>query len=237
MIIKRIYKAIKYRIDRYRYASAPRRKRLVDNYLNTHSVRKLQIGCGRNMLSGWLNTDASLKICQKGAVYMNAGEPFPLPDASIDYVFSEHLFEHLTYPQAVNMLSECHRVLKPHGVIRIATPNLQFLLDLYQHPERPINKRFIEWSAGGGAGGGVFPASSVYIISKYHTAWGHKIIYDAETLTILLRENGFDDVCQCEIGNSKHDALKNVEGHHVNSQTSFEFCELQTMILEATNNE
>lgn len=214
-----------------------RRKKLIASYLQNHHIAKLQIGCGGNLISGWLNTDVSIKRCRRGTVYavnMDAGEPFPLPDASINYIFSEHLFEHLPFPQAVNMLKECHRVLKPHGVIRIATPDLRFLLDLYQHPERPINKRFIEWSARGGSGGGVFPESSVYVISKYHTAWGHKIIYDAESLSELLLENGFDNVYQCEIGKSFHVALKNVERHHVNNETPYEFCELQTMILEAT---
>src|SRR5512146_1023223 len=33
------------------------RRRVVAAYLATHSVRKLQIGCGGNLLSGWLNSD------------------------------------------------------------------------------------------------------------------------------------------------------------------------------------
>ena len=78
---------------------------------------------------------------------MDAGEPFPILDNTIDYVYSEHLFEHLTYKQAKNMLKESYRVLKENGVIRIATPNLQFLIDLYLHPEKDINKSYKSFKA------------------------------------------------------------------------------------------
>lgn len=235
MIIRRIWRFLRYRFDIYKYRSKKRNDSLINNYIVNHGVAKLQIGSGKNKLSGWLNTDISIKRCKEGAVYLDAGEPFPLPDASIDYVFSEHLFEHLGYSQAVNMLKECHRVLKSHGVIRIATPNLQFLLDLYQNPERTINKRYIEWSANGGGGGSKLPNSSVYVINKFHTEWGHQIIYDAETLKTLLINYGFDEICLCEIGESKHEGLRNVEGHQYCMPP--EFCALETMVLEARKSE
>lgn len=233
MIIRRIWRSLRYRFDIYKYRSKKRNDSLINNYFKNHGVAKLQIGCGDNKLSGWLNTDISIKRCKEGAVYLDAGEPFPLRDACIDYIFSEHLFEHLKYSQALNMLSECHRVLKPHGIIRIATPNLLFLLDLYQNPEKHINKQYIEWSSNGGGGGGeIIPSSSVYVINKFHTYWGHKIVYDPDTLTELLKQNGFCDICQYEIGDSKHDALKNVEIHH--KIIPHDFCALETMIFEAS---
>lgn len=204
---------------------------MINNYLTNHDIVKLQIGCGWNMLPDWLNTDADIDSCKWGATFLDAGKPFPLPDACMDYVFSEHLFEHLTYSQALNMLRECHRVLKPNGVIRIATPNLLFLLDLYQNPEKPINKRYVEWSANGGGKTEKLPPTPVYIINKFHTHWGHQIVYDPDTLTELLRQNGFENICQCEIGQSKHEALKDVERH--SNTMPEEFCTLETMILEA----
>ena len=231
-MIKRIITAISSRIKRSYYKSGFHRNRQIRSYLEQYPVAKLQIGCGPNRLSGWLNTDISLTECKKGAVYMNAGEHFPLPDSSIDYIYSEHLFEHLTYSAAVNMLRECHRVLKPHGVIRISTPDLRFLVDLYENPSDPLNERFIKWSANGGAGGEIIPAAPAYVISKFHTTWGHKIIYDYDTLAALLQQFGFNDICQCELNQSNHSALQCVERHHLIN--SVEFYKLQTMILEAT---
>ena len=233
MMIRRILSNYKYRIKRCISKSDLRNRILIKNYLNKHHVAMLQIGCGHHRLPNWLNVDISYDRCAEGAVYMDAGEPFPIPDASIDYVFSEHLFEHLTFPQAENMLKECHRVLKPRGIMRIATPNLQFLVDLYQNPEKTINKRYIEWSANGGGGGLKIPNSPVYVINKFHTEWGHQIIYDAETLKALLINNGFDEICMCNIGESKHEELRNVEGHQYCMPP--DFCALETMIIEASN--
>ena len=202
------------------------RKWKIRKYLKSTEEPKLQIGCGRNPMKGWLNTDISL-LCVYG-VYMDAGKPFPLPDASFNYVYSEHLFEHLTYHQAVNMLKESYRVLKPGGVIRITTPNLQFLLGLYQEPEKPIHKEYIEYSTKNAG----IPATPVYMINRFHTAWGHKIIYDKETLKDLLEQAGFKDICYCEVSQSTHAALRNVEGHF--KRIPAEFNRLESMVVEAT---
>jgi len=201
--------------------------RRIRKYMRTTQEPKLQIGCGGNLLDGWLNTGISLQECRAG-IYLDAGKRFPFPDASFDHIFSEHLFEHLTYPQAINMLKESYRVLKPGGVMRVATPNLRFLLGLYQDPENPLHKRYIEYTAKNGN----LPPTAVFVINRFHTAWGHQIVYDKETLTTLLEQAGFKDVCSCEVSQSSHPALNGVEGHF--KSLPAEFNSLETMVLEAT---
>ena len=49
------------------------------------------------------------------------GEPLPLPDASVDLVVSDHVFEHVDDPDGV--VAELDRVLKPGGWICARTPN------------------------------------------------------------------------------------------------------------------
>lgn len=203
------------------------RKLAVDQYLRGHEVAKLQIGCGPYPLEGWLNTDVLTNLRKGSPIYMDAGEPFPIPNASFDYVYSEHLFEHLTYPQATNMLKECYRILKPNGILRIATPNLQFLVDLYLHPEEELNKKYNEFNAERSG----LPLSPVYTVNYFHTTWGHKIIYDPMTLSRFLEEVGFKDICQCEVSKSGHEALCDVEQHFKGLQ--YEFNLLETMVLEA----
>lgn len=58
-------------------------------------------------------------------------------------------------------------------------------------------------------------------------------LYD--TLAALLQQYGFSDICQCELSQSKHAALQDIERHHL--VFSVEFYKLQTMILEATKTE
>ena len=67
------------------------RKKVVGEYLKNHEIAKLQIGCGPYPLEGWLNTDVSSRLRKGSPMFMDAGKPFPLPDTSFDYVYSEHL--------------------------------------------------------------------------------------------------------------------------------------------------
>lgn len=201
------------------------RGRRIKRYLKLADKPKLQIGCGSNRLDGWLNVGISLDECWKG-VYMDAGKRFPFPDESMNYIYSEHLFEHLTYQQAQNMLKESYRVLKPGGVMRVATPDLRFLLGLYQEPEKPLHKEYMEFSVKDNG----MPASPVYVISRFHTNWGHQIIYDRETLTKKLEEVGFKDITSCEVGQSVHKELNGVEAHF--KVMPYEFDLLETMIVE-----
>ena len=203
------------------------KNRRIRKYLQNTQDPKLQIGCGANHLEGWLNTGISIEECRAG-IYLNAGNRFPFLDNTFGYIFSEHLFEHLSYPQAMNMLKESYRVLKPGGVMRVATPNLRFLLGLYQEPEKPLHKRYIEYTAKNGG----IPPTAVFVINRFHTAWGHQIVYDAETLTDLLEQVGFKDVRPCEVSHSEHAALNGVEGHFKSLPP--EFNQLETMVLEAS---
>src|SRR3990170_2202480 len=61
--------------------------RVIRDYLESHSVRKLHLGAGGNDPVGWLNTDISPT---REEVYVNAAQPYPFSDGSFQYVFSEH---------------------------------------------------------------------------------------------------------------------------------------------------
>ena len=199
----------------------------IRRYLQSTSEPKLQIGFGGNPIQGWFNTGISFVECWHGN-YLDAGKPFLFPDSSLNYIFSEHLFEHLTYQQGLNMLKESYRILKPGGVIRIATPDLRFLLGLYQEPEKPLHKDYMKYSVKDLG----MPPTPVYVISRFHTSWGHQVIYDKETLAGLLEQVGFKDVCMCEVSNSRHQALNGVEAHF--KFLPPEYNELETMVIEAS---
>jgi uncharacterized protein YbaR (Trm112 family) len=54
----------------------------------------------------------------------------PFADASMDRVSADSVLEHLAYPHLV--LHECHRVLRPGGVVHIATP---WVFNLHGYPD------------------------------------------------------------------------------------------------------
>jgi predicted SAM-dependent methyltransferase len=67
------------------------------------------------------------------AFYYEKGDELPFADACFDYVFSEHFLHHLFFDEGVALLRECHRVLKPWGVIRTVVPDAD--LRSYEAPE------------------------------------------------------------------------------------------------------
>ena len=97
---------------------------MIPQYLANTEVKKLQIGGGPNVLEGWLNVN--IYCGHKGEVirqaYMDATRPFPFADETFQYIFAEHMIEHITYSDADNMIRECARVMKKGGRIRLATP-------------------------------------------------------------------------------------------------------------------
>ena len=87
-IISRLYhKPPKYFIDHLRVKRLKARsKPIFQRYLRDEGVKKLQIGCGYNVIEGWLNTDLIYK--RNKVAYLDAGRPFPFPDNSFDYIYS-----------------------------------------------------------------------------------------------------------------------------------------------------
>ena len=104
---------------RYWKWNAPRQ---IGAYIKRSEDRKLQIGTGSNVLDGWLNS--TLYPFVPGTVFLDASQPFPISTGSFDYIFSEHVIEHLEFAEAETMLREGFRILKPAGRIRLATPDL-----------------------------------------------------------------------------------------------------------------
>ena len=114
--------------------------RVIRDYLESHSVRKLQLGAGGNDPIGWLNTDIEPT---SNEVYLDATKRYPFPDGSFQYVFSEHVIEYVPWEAGVAMLKECYRVLAPGGKLRVVTPNLAKFVQLLAGNPDADAQRFI----------------------------------------------------------------------------------------------
>lgn len=73
---------------------------------------KLQFGAGGNLLHGWENHDADIDVTK----------PLPFADVVADTILAEHLGEHLDSGELLRFLTECHRILKPQGTMRLCCP-------------------------------------------------------------------------------------------------------------------
>jgi predicted SAM-dependent methyltransferase len=202
-------------------------RRQIEDYMAAHTVKKLHIGCAWHLMPGWLNND--LYPTRKEAVHFDATKTFPIPSSSFDYIFSEHMIEHLTYDGGAMMLRECYRVLKPGGVIRTSTPDLQFLIDLYKEPKSPMQAEYIKvaskWDTRSAA------EMDTFVINMYMRRWGHLFIYDEKVLRLTMERAGFTTIRRCNLNESSEPALSNLE-HEERSAPGF--IRLETMTLEGT---
>ena len=190
------------------------------------AIKKLQLGCGGNFLAGWLNTD--LEPLSPTVLYLDASMPFEFPDNSFDYIFSEHMIEHMPYAAGVNMLKESFRILKPGGRIRITCPDFQFLLGLYTNRER-LNKEYSDWACTDDLKWPPFK-HPLFTINNYMRAWGHQFIYDQEVLASTLSMLGFDEIESYAIQESDDPLLCNLE---IPSRMRPGYLQLESMTLEA----
>jgi predicted SAM-dependent methyltransferase len=173
-------------------------------------VRKLQIGTGSNLLEGWLNTD--FVPHSKATAFLNATKRFPFDDDTFDAIFSEHMIEHINYDEGCFMLRECWRVLKPGGVIRLITPDLEALLSLCSPKRTPIQERYLRWMTDRFLPGlGKYePAFVVNLAMRFS---GHQFLYDGRTLEDALKEAGFSDVERVLPEESNREVFRGVDSH------------------------
>jgi predicted SAM-dependent methyltransferase len=198
-----------------------RRRRQIERYLGEHEVRKLHLGAGEHPRPGWLNTDLHDYGRPEELVYLDARRPFPLPDASFDFVFSEHMLEHLSYAEGLQCLRECLRVLRPGGRIRIATPSLERLVRLYGSELTDVQRRYLHWAVDSFVPETDAPLPG-FVVNNFMHAWGHRFVYDRDTLHYALEAAGFVDVEDGRVGE--------LEQHLQNEP---EFNEYETIVLEA----
>jgi predicted SAM-dependent methyltransferase len=202
----------------------------IESYLQTQTLPRLHIGCGDNLLQGWLNSDFPAR--SPAVLELDATRTFPFRDGAFSYVYSEHMIEHVPYAGGASMLKECHRVLKPGGKIRISTPDLRFLIDLYLAGDRrtALQNNYIKWATDTfqrGAPG----YDPVFVINNFVRDWGHVFIYDEKILRYTLEQAGFRQIERVELNTSADEALRNLE---FEPRLPPGFLRLETMTLEAT---
>ena len=200
-------------------------------YLAQSRVRKLHIGCGRNFLPDWLNTDY-LPLCRE-PLYLDARRRFFFKDDTFDYIFSEHMIEHMSYDHGLRMLSQCRRVLKPLGKIRISTPDLAFLVNLYQPDRSLLQQRYMKWATREFFAE-IPEANEVFVINYFMRNWGHTFIYDETTLKAAMTRVGFTNIVKREMRESVDPELCNLENE---TRLPPGLLQLETVVLEGSNSD
>ncbi|HSV49328.1 MAG TPA: methyltransferase domain-containing protein [Candidatus Acidoferrales bacterium] len=221
--------AVDFITSEYHRACEYQSRKVAARYLKHTPVKKLQIGSGSNILSGWLNTDVS--PTSNGITFMDASKRFPFEDCAFDYAYSEHFIEHVDYKTGINVIKECFRVLKPAGKIRVTTPDLSFLVHLYNTEKTDLQRMYVKNLMT------VFypdcktnEYDDAFILNTNLRAWGHRFVYNYKTLSDSLKTCGFIEVKSCHFGESDDPNLQGLEFHDRGLDDDFK--KLESMTLE-----
>lgn len=168
---------------------------------------KLHLASGTAYKDGWINIDNnSYNNIKKLDLNWDLRIPLPFPDNSVDYIFNEHFFEHLTVEEGLSSMKDFLRVLKPGGFMRIAMPDLEVTVRRYFDENWKENNRAIFEKLGL-----TFIQTRAELINIGFRWWGHQWLYDWEELERRLKEAGGKKIKRCYIFESEHEELKNLE--------------------------
>ena len=163
--------------------------------LKKHSREKVDLlinfGCGPNLHPGWINID---KSTNKGVYYHDLRNPIPLCNNSVLHINAEHFLEHLEIFYAKKFLSECHRILKPGGTIRISVPDAERYIDAYYKN----NTEFFEPLVNLGGSSEKFQTKIEIINQMFRMADSHLFAWDFETLELYVRTSKFVNIKRSE---------------------------------------
>jgi predicted SAM-dependent methyltransferase len=156
-------------------------------------ANKLHLGSGPLILKGWLNLDNQAYPGVDQVLDVTQGLPFE----EVSHIFAEHFIEHIAYPDAITLLRECRRVLGDDGVLRLSTPNLDWVWVTHYRLEANESEML----------------QGCFAMNRAFRGWGHQFLYNEPTLAATLRDAGFTHVTRREYGESPHAELRGLERH------------------------
>ena len=152
-------------------------------------LRRLNLGCGDKILSGYVNVDvAESRAGRKPDVLCDLRRLEPFETDSIDEILSVHVIEHFWRWEVADVLREWLRVLKPGGVMILECPNLATACaELLADPD-------------GRAGVGAEAQRTMWVLYG-DPAWKdplmcHRWGYTPQSLMRLMREVGIGNLRQ-----------------------------------------
>ena len=168
-----------------------RRKTRLLSQMN--SVR-LHWGCGSRILDGWVNIDG---FPAPGIDFtMDLRGRLPFRDNSVQFIFTEHVLEHISHAAGRKVLAEFYRVLQPGGVARIIVPDLKSFCESYLNSDQEFFEKV-----------GVAGPNTADGMNSLFYGHFHRYIYDFDALRASLEKGGFEHVEHSSHLGSSHPEL------------------------------
>ena len=141
---------------------------------------KLNLGCGKRYIPGFIHVD--LDDYPHIDYKTDISDLSMFQDSYADLIYSSHTLEYFDRFDVLNVLKEWRRVLKPDGTLRVAVPDFEALVRVYQDSKDlgkiigPLYGRMLIKTPDGE--------------KKFY----HKTVYDFASLKNVLETSGFTDV-------------------------------------------
>jgi predicted SAM-dependent methyltransferase len=138
---------------------------------------KLHLGCGwRNFGKDWIHIDDG--DYQHLDIKCDVSK-LDLPDNYADLIYASHVIAYFDRTEIIDIFKEWYRILKPGGILRIATPDFEAMSKLYVNGDIKLEQIL-------GPMYGKMPMDKITIY--------HKTVYDFNSLSELVYNCGFKDI-------------------------------------------
>jgi predicted SAM-dependent methyltransferase len=156
------------------------------------SPNLLNLGCGPHIYPGWVNADdyapkRRFRECEfKPDWTIDITRQWRCVDNYWDGIFTQHVIEHVPYADAINVLKECFRTLKPGAWIRISVPDLATYVRYYRH--EIDDEQFFALP---------HRVLALSFLTQMHM---HRSVWDADLMCQVLTELGFENAVAVSFG-------------------------------------
>jgi predicted SAM-dependent methyltransferase len=161
---------------------------------------RLHLGSGPQLRQGWVNVDL---FGRREDLYWNLRRPLPFAPGSVDAIFHEHVLEHFSLPEALRIVEDSFRVLRPHGILRIGVPDLGRYIEAYTS-----DGSFLEEMRPG-------RPTRALAMQELFFRHGHRSAYDSDTLALITQAAGFQTCERRLFGESLLDPAPDSEDRRV----------------------
>lgn len=150
---------------------------------------KLHLGCGKKYIEGYKHVD--LQELPHIDYHTSVDKLDFAGDNTIEVIYASHVLEHFGRHEYKAVLKEWYRVLQPNGILRIAVPSFDAVVEYYTNHDDNL-ELLLGFLVGGQKAG------------EYDY---HHMVFDEKLLTKVLKEIGFTDIHKYDWRTTDHSTL------------------------------